>query len=71
MLDPSSSPSSKIQSSTINLPFAYHETAWCSPFSSPFRASTIHLGFAPLPAQVSPDGLRYVEPHHELIHCSK
>jgi hypothetical protein len=26
-----------------------------------FRASTIHLGFAPLPAQVSPDGLRYVE----------
>jgi hypothetical protein len=24
-----------------------------------FRASTIHLGLAPLPAQVSPDGLRY------------
>jgi hypothetical protein len=24
-----------------------------------FRAATIHLGFAPRPAQVSPDGLRY------------
>jgi hypothetical protein len=36
-----------------------------------FRASTNHLGLAPLPAQVSPEGLRYVEPHHELIQCSK
>ena len=26
-----------------------------------FSASTIHLGFAPLPAQVSPDGLRKFE----------
>jgi hypothetical protein len=31
-----------------------------------FIASTSQRGLAPLPAQVSPDGPRYVEPHHEL-----
>ena len=42
-----------------------------SSFFPPLIAATSHLGLAPLPAQVSSDGLRYVEPHHELIQCSK
>jgi hypothetical protein len=46
-------PPTLIKKSSIFLPF--------------FRASTNHLGLAPLQAQVSPDG----KPHHELIKCSK